>query len=308
MGEGPIAHPHHPPDSGAQGPGARPKALSCGHSHLGWLSVGVGQLEKARATGLACRDRYSRLLTWSSLCSPGGPGVRSSLVWLVGRLYNGRVVALCCVRGYGRPREWRIMTSPTHGTPLPSRPLHAWLVWCWPACVRSVYCRVAFPAAVWLIHGCVIRLMVRLCAVWSIALQPALAQPDVALVVFSARSEVCCGWPVRCRGHCVATRGCPARCVGSPSFSPPVVGLSRVVRWPVWARPAMFGRCRPSSTPFISRRASFVVACPFVACPPVRLVRCCLQCSRLVLPVGRCLRHLMVGLSCCWMCWALVAV
>ena len=144
MGEGPIAHPHQPPDSGAQGPGARPEALSCQHPHLGWFSVGMTRLEEARATGFACRGAYSRLLTRLSLRSPGGPGDRSRALWLVCRLFNGRISASWCVRGYGRRRAWRIMESPTHGTPFPARPLHAWLVWCWPACVRSVCCRVVF--------------------------------------------------------------------------------------------------------------------------------------------------------------------
>ena len=89
VGEGPIAHPHQRPDSGAQGPGARPKALSCKHPHPGWFSVGVRRLEEARATGLACRGAHSRLLTRSSLRSPGGPGVRSRSSWLVGRSFNG---------------------------------------------------------------------------------------------------------------------------------------------------------------------------------------------------------------------------
>ena len=128
------------------------------------------RLEEAHATRLACRDVYLRLLTRLSLRSPRGPGVQSSSLWLVGPLYNGRVAALSCVRGYGCQRVWRIMVSPTHGTPFPSRPLHAWLVWCWPACVRSVYCWVVFSAAVWLVHGCVSRRMVGLCVVQSIAL------------------------------------------------------------------------------------------------------------------------------------------
>ena len=85
-----MAHPHQPPDSRAQGPGAKPKALSCRHPDLGWFSVGVRQLEEALATGLACRGAHSRLLTRSSLRSLGGPGVRSRSLWLVGWSY-GRV-------------------------------------------------------------------------------------------------------------------------------------------------------------------------------------------------------------------------
>ena len=239
---------------------------------------------------------------------PGGAGVRSSSLWLVGWLYNCRVSALWCVRRYGRQRAWRIMMSPAHGTPFPSRPLHAWLVWCWPACVRSVYCPVVFSAAVWLVHSCVSLLMVGSCVVGSIALQPAPAQPDVVLVVFSDRTEVCCVRPVRCGGHGVVARVCPARCVGSLSPWPPVVRLSGVGQWPVWAWQVASGRCRPSLTPFVTRRACFVMAHPVVACLRVRLWRCCQHYVWLVSPVGRCLRRLMVGLSCCWMCWAVVAV
>ena len=33
--------------------------------------------------------------------------------------------------------------SPTRWTPFPFRPVHAWLVWCWPACVWSVFGQVA---------------------------------------------------------------------------------------------------------------------------------------------------------------------
>ena len=172
MGEGPIARPHQPPDSGFQGPGARPNALSCRRPHLGWFSVAVRRLEGAHATGLACCDAYSRPLTRSSLRSPRGPGVPSSSLPLVGRLYNGRVAALCCVPGYGRWRAWRTVVSPTHGTSFPSPPLYAWLVWGWPACVCSVFCRVVLSAAVWLAHGCVSRLMVGLFVVCPIALQP----------------------------------------------------------------------------------------------------------------------------------------
>ena len=74
VGEGPIAHPHQPPNSRAQGPRARPKAVSCRHPHLGSFSVGVTRLEEAGATGLACHGAHSCLLTRSRLRSPGGPG------------------------------------------------------------------------------------------------------------------------------------------------------------------------------------------------------------------------------------------
>ena len=119
--------------SGFRGPGAG--GVCPGNPHLGWFSVGVRRLEEECATGLACRDVCSRLLTRSSLRSPGGPEFRSSLLPLVGRSYIGRVAVFRCVRGYGRWRAWRTMVSPTRGTPFPFRPLHARLVWCWPACV-----------------------------------------------------------------------------------------------------------------------------------------------------------------------------
>ena len=58
--------------SGFRGPG--PGGLCPGTPHLSWFSVGVRRLEEARATGIACRDACSCLLTLSSLRSPGGPG------------------------------------------------------------------------------------------------------------------------------------------------------------------------------------------------------------------------------------------
>ena len=204
----------------------------------------------------------------------GGPGVWSRSLWLVGWSFNGGISALWCVPGYGRRRAWSIMVLPTHGTPFPFGPLHVRLVWCWPACVRSVQCRVVFSAAVWLVPGCVSRLMVGLCVVGSIALQRAPVERDVVLVVFPVSSAVCCGRPARC-GGCGASRACPARCVGSPSSWPPVVGSSRGVRWPVWAWLAAFGRCRLSPTSYVSRRACFVVVRPVAACPRVRLLCCC---------------------------------
>ena len=164
--------------------------------------------------------------------------------------------------------------SPTHGTPFPIRPLHAWLVWCCPACLLSVQCLVFFSAAVWLVNGSMSRLMVGLCGVVLIALQPAPAQPDVVLFVFSVGSEVCCGRAVRCGGHCVATGMYPARCVGSPSTCPPVVGLSGVVWWLVWAWPVALGR---------PLRCLFPVGCvlSLVHLWRVRVCGCCVVASTL---------------------------
>ena len=198
--------------------------------------------------------------------------------------------------------------SPTHGTPFPLRHLHARLVWCWPACLWSVYCRVFFSEAFWLVHCCVSRLTIGLFVVGSIALQPAPAQPDVVLVVLSASPEVCCGRPVRCGGHCVATGARSAPCVGSPSSWLPVVGLSGVVRSSVWAWPAAFGPCRPSLTLFVSRRVCFVVAHLFLTCPCGRWLRCCQHYAWLLLLVSDRLRRLMISVSCCWMRSAVAAV
>ena len=70
------SHPTSPSTSGFTGPGARSQAKGpvLQAPHLGWCSVGVRRLEEARATGLACRDACSRLLTRLSLHSSGGRG------------------------------------------------------------------------------------------------------------------------------------------------------------------------------------------------------------------------------------------
>ena len=89
----------------------------------------------------------------------------------------------CCVRGYGGRRAWHTTLSPTLWTPFLFRPLHAWMVWCWPACVWSVSGHVVAAAVVLLVHGCVSRLMVGLFGVGSLALLRALARSDVVRVV-----------------------------------------------------------------------------------------------------------------------------
>ena len=73
--------------------------------------------------------------------------------------------------------------SPTRWTPFPFRPMHAPLVWCWPACVWSAYGHVVAAAVGLLVHSCVSRLMVGLFGVGSLALQRVLARPDVVRVV-----------------------------------------------------------------------------------------------------------------------------
>ena len=97
---------------------------------------------------------------------------------LVVRLRDGRVTMFCFVRGHGRRTGWRTTVSPTHWTPFPLGPVHAWLVGCWPACVWSVYGQVAAAAAVWLVRGCLGRLMVGLVCVGSVALLPVVASPN----------------------------------------------------------------------------------------------------------------------------------
>ena len=83
------------------------------------------------------------------------------------------------VRGHRRRRARRTTLSPTLWTPFPFRPVHAWLVWCWPACVWSVYGQVAAAAAVLLVRGRLGRLMVGLVCVGSIALLPVVVPPNV---------------------------------------------------------------------------------------------------------------------------------
>ena len=50
--------------------------------------------------------------------------------------------------------------------------MQAWPVWRSPACVLSVYGQVAAAAAVWLVCGCLGRLMVGLVCVAFVALLP----------------------------------------------------------------------------------------------------------------------------------------
>ena len=88
----------------------------------------------------------------------------------------------CCVRGYGGQWAWRTTVSPTHWTLFLFRPVHAWLVFCWPACVLCVYGQVAAAAAVWLVRDCLGRLMVGLVCVGSVALLPVVVLPNVVCV------------------------------------------------------------------------------------------------------------------------------
>ena len=116
-GVGPVGPTHQPPDSGAQGPEAWTETVSCRHSHLGLFSVGVRRVEEAGATGLACGDTYSHLLTQSGLRFSGGAQVHSRSLLSVCRLYNGRAALCYFFRGCGRRRAWRTLVSPALGTP-----------------------------------------------------------------------------------------------------------------------------------------------------------------------------------------------
>ena len=105
--------------------------------------------------------------------------VLCSLLPLVGRVCMGSVVVFCSVRGYDRRWAWRTTVLPTRCAPFPFRPVHAWLVWCWPAFVWSVYGPMAAAAAVLLVRGRLGRLMVSLVCVGSIALLPVVVPPHV---------------------------------------------------------------------------------------------------------------------------------
>ena len=67
-------------------------------------------------------------------------------------------------------------------TPFPYPPMHVRPVWCWPACVWSVYGHVVVAAVVSLVRGRVSRLLVGLFGVGSLALQQAFAQSDLVRV------------------------------------------------------------------------------------------------------------------------------
>ena len=148
----------------------------------------------------------------------------------------------CCVRGYGGRRAWRTTLSPTRWTPFLFRPLHAWLVWCWPACVWSVSGQCVAAAVVLLVHGCVSRLMVGLFNVGSLALLRALARSDVVLLVsvFVGRARV----GLRLGLCCLLGRGWCCAGAWSPSWwgllrwcvAPPMVGRAVLVRAsrPLW--------------------------------------------------------------------------
>ena len=130
----------------------------------------------------------------------------------------------CCVRGHGGQRAWHTTVLPARWTPFPYRPMHVWRVWCWPACVWSVYGHVVAAAVVLLVRGWVSRLLVGLLGVGSLALQRALAQSDLlrvgALLVSVLVGASCVG---------------PARYVFTVR-RPPTVGETSNDKW--------FDRCK----------------------------------------------------------------
>ena len=91
---------------------------------------------------------------------------------MVGRLRDGRVIMFGVVRESCCQRAWGTTLGPTCWTPFPFRPVHAWPVWRWLACVWSVYGQVAAAAAVLFVRGYLDRLMVGLVCAGSVAPLP----------------------------------------------------------------------------------------------------------------------------------------
>ena len=141
--------------------------------------------------------------------------------------------------------------SPTRWTPVPFQPVHAWLVWCWPTCVWSVYGRVAAAAAVWLVGNCLGRLMVGLVCVGLIALLPVVVSPNVVCVAGTSVSVLVscvlvCPSVVLCSLSTLVGRVCNGRVRCSAVFVGMVVGGrgSPRCRQPVGRR-SCFDPCTP---------------------------------------------------------------
>ena len=119
--------------------------------------------------------------------------VLCSLLPLVGRVCIGSVAVFCCVRGYGRQWAWRTTVLQTRLAPFLFRPMHAWLVRRWPACVWSVYGQVVAAAVVWLVRGCRGRLMVGWVRAGSVALLPVVLESNPACLASTfVSASVCC--------------------------------------------------------------------------------------------------------------------
>ena len=228
----------------------------------------------------------------------------------------------CCVRGYGGRRAWRTTVSPTSWTPFPFPPVQASLVWCWPACVWSVYGGVVAAAVALLVHGCVSRLMVGLFGVASWALLQALARSDVVRVVVLLVSVLVGRAQVGLRLGLCCLLGQVWCCAGAwpPSWwgllrwclAPPMVGRVVLVRAPC---PLWGVLCRCVAPPKVGRA---VLACGrphgppccFAAWPPSWwgvLCRCraplwlgvLCWCLSAVVVVGG---VVVLGLGCCRVC------
>ena len=119
--------------------------------------------------------------------------VLCSLLPLVGCVCIGSVAVFCCVRGYGRRWAWRTTVLPTRWAPSLFRPVHAWLVRRWPACVWSFYGQVVAAAVVWLVRSCRGRFMVGWVRVGSVALlQVVLSLNPARLARTFVSASVCC--------------------------------------------------------------------------------------------------------------------
>ena len=119
--------------------------------------------------------------------------VLCSLLPLVGRVCICSVAVFCCVHGYGGRWALRTTVLPTRWAPFPFRPVHAWLVRRWPACVWSVYGQVVAAAVVWLVRGCRGRLMVGWVRVGSVALLPVVLSSNPARLASTfVSASVCC--------------------------------------------------------------------------------------------------------------------
>ena len=147
--------------------------------------------------------------------------------------------------GRGAPR-----CHQTFWTPFPFRPVHAWLVWCWPACVWSVYGQVAAAAAVLLVRGRLGRLMVGLVCVGSIALLPVIVPRNVVYAAGMSVSVLVSGVVV-----CPSVVLCSLLplvgriCIGSVAVSCCVRGYGRVRGAPRCCRPVGRRLCFDPCTP-----------------------------------------------------------
>ena len=188
-----------------------------GRLMVGWVCVGfVAPLPVVVSPNVVCAADTS-LSALASCVLVGPRAAQCGLSALVGRVRNGRVAVFCRVRWHGRRRAWRTTVPPSRWTPFPFRPVHAALVWCWPACVWSVYGHVAAAAGVWLVRGCCGRLMFGWVRVGSVALLPVVLSSNPAHVAGTfVPALVSCKTNKRNKHNCEQTRSLfsclPKRC------------------------------------------------------------------------------------------------